>query len=343
MYILSEKKWKKIALVNLLAWPSRLFWELTDKSIKKYISNWKKILFITNRKWFSSSNICKDCGYIPRCKHCSIPIAKYKNQNQFIHMCPICKRIYENTWICQKCWGTNIIESWIWTYKLQEILQEKYNIKSFIIENTDINSKNKILKTQKEIQNKQFIISTNIFSQYSKNFIPDLIIFFNADTWLSIPDFNVWEKHFLFLYEFIKKYPTSNFIIQTYDIEHYVYKYILQLDLDWFWEKELEYRKQFNYPPFSEIVVLKYKNEIEESLYRKMSKLESELKYLIEKENIDIEIYQTPQLVYKKFWKYNYNIIIKWKDIKPFFDQAIKRLRIKEKWFQIDWLPNNLI
>ena len=145
------------------------------------------------------------------------------------------------------------------------------------------------------------------------------------------------------MYEFIKKYPTSNFIIQTFNIEHYVYKYILQLDLNWFWKEELKYRKQFNYPPFSEIVVLKYKSEIEESLYKKISKLESELKYLIEKENINIEIYQTPQLVYKKFWKYNYNIILKWKDIKSFFDKAVKILKIKEKWFQIDWQPMNLI
>ena len=192
MYKLLEKEWKKIALVDLLSEQSRLFWDLTDKSLKKYIKNNKKILFITNRKWFSSSSICKDCGNIPKCEYCSIPIAKYKNKDQFISMCPICKRIYENTWVCQKCWSTNIVESWIWTYKLQEILQNTYNISPLIVENTNINSKNKILKIQNELKKQQFVISTSILSCYSKNFIPDLIIFFNADTWLSIPDFNVW-------------------------------------------------------------------------------------------------------------------------------------------------------
>jgi hypothetical protein len=44
-----------------------------------------------------------------------------------------------------------------------------------------------------------------------------------------------------------------------------------------------------------------YKTEIEDRLYTKISKLESELKYLIEKENVKIDIFPTPQLIYKKF------------------------------------------
>jgi len=343
MYILSEKQWKKIALVNLLEWPGRLFWWLTDKTIKKYINLWKKILFITNRKWFTSSKICRDCGYIPKCNYCSIPIAKYKNNDKFIYMCPICKRIYKDDWLCEKCWWSNIIESGIWTYKLQEIIKEHYWICPFVIENTDINSKNKILKIQNELKDINYVISTSIFSEKNINFQPDIIIFFNADTWLTIPDFNVWEKHFLFLYEFIKKYPTSNFILQTFNIEHYVYKYLLQLDLDGFWQKELEFRKQFLYPPYVDLVVIMYKTEVEENLYRKVSKLESELKYLIEKEKQDIQIFPTPQLIYKKFWKYHYNIVLKWHTIKPFFDKAVKILKIKEKGFQIDYMPVNII
>ena len=80
-----------------------------------------------------------------------------------------------------------------------------------------------------------------------------------------------------------------------------MYKYLLQLDLDGFWEKELEFRKQFLYPPYVDLAVIMYKTEVEERLYNKISKLEKELKYLIEKEKQDIQIFPTPQLVYKKF------------------------------------------
>jgi len=342
MYILSEKKWKKIAIVDLLTEKSKLFWDLTIKSIRKYIKLNKKILFVVNRKGYTSSSICEDCGNIPKCEKCDIPIWKYVVEKHFIFMCPICKKVYEHNNFCKKCSWTNIKEIWIWTYKMQEILKDMFNIDAFVIENTNVNSLNKISKINKELQNKQFVISTSILSCQA-NFVPDLIIFPNADTWLFLPDFNVAEKHFLFLYEFIKKYTTSNFIIQTFNINHYVYESILKLDLNYFWEKELKFRKQFFYPPYSEIAVIMYKTEVEESLYRKISKLESELKYLIEKENIEIEIFPTPQLIYKKFGKYHYNIILKWKKIKSFLDKAVTLLKLKNKWFQIDWLPSNLI
>lgn len=343
MYKLSNIDNKKIALVDLLTEKNKFFWELTEKTIKKYIKLWKKILFITNKKWYSSSTICQDCWYIPKCKNCDIPIAKYTNKGNYISMCPICKTVYENDWVCNKCWWTNIKEVWIWTYKLAWFLTDIFGITPIVIENTNINSKSKIEKTKKVLENERYVISTSILSTENKYFNPDLIIFFNADIWLSIPDFNAWEKHFLFLYEFIKKYSTTNFIIQTFNFDHYVYHNILKLDLEWFWEKELKYRKQFNYPPYTEIAVIMYKSEIEDRLYRKISKLESELKYLIENQNYDIKLFSTPPLVYKKFWKYHYNIILKWKNLKSFLDIAVDKLKIKGKWFQIDWLPNNII
>jgi len=340
MYKLSEKEWKKIAFVDLLTEQSKLFWDLTQKTILKYKKNGKNILFVVNKKWYSSSTICEDCGYVPKCKNCDIPIAKYVVWNHFVSMCPICRKIYENNWVCENCWGTKIKEYWIWTYKMQEILKNMFDIDAFVVENTDVNSLNKIKKL--DLSDKQFVISTSILS-CERDFSPDIVIFPNADTGLALPDFNVAEKHFLFLYEFIKKYRTSNFIIQTFNIEHYVYKYLSQLDLDGFWKKELEFRKQFNYPPYSELAVIMYKTEIEDRLYTKISKLESELKYLIEKENVKIDIFPTPQLIYKKFWKYYYNIVLKWNNLKSFLDKAVILLKLREKWFQIDWLPTNII
>ncbi len=343
MYILSEKNWKKIALVDMLTEQSKLFSLILEKTIKKYKKLWRKILFIVNRKGYTSSSICLDCGYVPKCDFCDVPIAKYKSDAKFIYMCPICRRIYEDIIPCKKCWSYNVKDYGIWTYKFQELLKQTFNIDSFVIENTDINSLVKISKINNILPNQQFVISTSILSSSSSFFNPDLIVFFNADTWLLLPDFNVAEKHFLMMWEFIHNYDCKNYILQTFNTNHYVYKYLLNLDLYWFWKEELKYRKQFSYPPYFQLAILMYKSEIEDKLYRKISKLESELKYLIGLEQVDIEIFPTPQLIYKKFWKYHYNIILKWKDVKSFLDKASKLLKLQQKWFQIDYLPMNII
>ena len=70
MYKLSEKEGKKIAIVDLLTEQSKLFWDLTQKTILKYKKERKKILFVVNKKWYSSSTICEDCGNVPRCENC---------------------------------------------------------------------------------------------------------------------------------------------------------------------------------------------------------------------------------------------------------------------------------
>lgn len=343
MYTLSKIYGKKIALVDMLTETSSIFSDITHRTILKYKKSWKKILFISNRKWYSSSNLCLDCWFIPKCKNCDVPIAQYVHDEQFIYMCPICKSIYENLKTCQKCKSNNIKEIWMWTHKLASILKDKYKIHVNILENTDLNSKSKIINANKLLQESQFLVSSSILSSENAHFSPDIIVFINADTWLSIPDFNSSEKHFLFLYEFIKKYKSKNFIIQSFNVNHYVYLNILNLDLDSFWKKELEIRKNFNYPPFSEIAMILYRSEIEDRVYNRISKLESELRYLAEIEGFKIEIYPTPALVFKKFWKYHYNILLKWKNLKSFLDIANARLSIHKKWFQIDRLPSNVI
>ncbi len=343
MYKLSEINWKKIVIVDLLSEKNKLFGEVTIKTIFKYKRLWKKILFIVNRKWYSSSSLCTDCWYIPKCKFCDVPISKHIQTNwEYIYVCSMCHRIYNWVDKCENCWWTNMKDIWIWTYKFKDILKNDFGLEATVIENTDINTINKIKKIKLIFNESKIIISTWILS-FSWLFEPDIIIFPNADTWLTIPDFNVSEKHFLNLYEFIKNYKTKNFIIQTYNFDNYVYKYLSKLDLNWFWKTELSFRKQLNYPPFSELAVIIYKNQIEEKLYSKISKLESELKYLVEKINKTIEINSTPQLIFKKFGKYHYNIILKWENLKSFLDKANDLLKIQQRWFQIDRMPVNLV
>jgi primosomal protein N' len=78
-----------------------------------------------------------------------------------------------------------------------------------------------------------------------------------------------------------------------------------------FQKQELKYRKDFDYPPFTDLCILLYKHEIEKSLFTKVNKLYQELLFLQEKYKKNIEIYSTPPLIYKMYGKYRYNIILK--------------------------------
>ena len=87
-----------------------------------------------------------------------------------------------------------------------------------------------------------------------------------------------------------------------------------------------------------------YKNEIEERLFNKVDKLYKELLYLKEKYMMnDLEIYSTPPLIYKIFWKYRYNIILKEKELRNFMDIVYTKLKLNQNWFKIDRQAESLV
>lgn len=109
------------------------------------------------------------------------------------------------------------------------------------------------------------------------------------------------------------------------------------MDTPWFYTQDNVFRQENNYPPFSDLCVILYKNEIEERLFNKVDTLYKELLYLKEKYQMpNLEIYSTPPLIYKMFGKYRYNIILKGKDLRNFMDIAYTKLKMPAKGFKID-------
>lgn len=323
-----------------------IFSELAEKWINKYLKQNKKIAIIVNKKWYASWVLCKDCWHIPKCKNCDIPIAYHKdnNENQF-WICHLCKTQYNIFTSCPKCWWFDIKTYWLWTQKISEIIYTTYNTKPIIIESETANSIPKINKIKQDIHNSRIIIWTSLLTTNIKENIFDIMIFQNADIWLNIPDYLSNQNNFSLLYNTFKYNGCNNFIVQSFNTENYSIINACKMDFEWFNKKEQSYRQEFNYPPFSQICVILYKNEIEEKLFNTVNKLYQEILFLKEKYELNeqLEIYSTPPLIYKIYWKYRYNIIIKGKDIRQFMDIVYSKLKISSRWFKIDWNPQNII
>lgn len=336
---------KKVFLVDMKKEKNKIFSEIVTKWLDSFICKQKNICIIVNKKGYSAGQICEDCGYVPKCEKCDVSIAYHKNPWwDFYWICHICKKQYNHYTTCPNCGWFSINNYWFWTEKIQEIIYKKYWKKWIIIESQTANSKKKIQKRKEQIWKENIIIWTSILSTPFQNIKFDLLIFINADIWLNIPDFQSNYKNFLFLYETISNYDTNTIIVQSFKSENNCIRSACKLDLEWFKLVELEYRKSFQYPPFWYLWVILYKNEVEERVFNWINKLYQELLYLKESwEYWEIEIYPTPPLIYKIYWKYRYNIIVKWKQVNKFLETAFVTLKLNQRWFKIDPNPENLI
>jgi primosomal protein N' len=165
-----------------------------------------------------------------------------------------------------------------------------------------------------------------------------------ADQWLTLPDYTVRQNTFVQLFNLVKKFDTRNYIIQTYDVAHPSIRLALKQDRDGFFEEEKIFRSAHYYPPYGELCIIKYNSENESTLHNAIEKLHKELVYLqTTYEYNDLTIYTSSPLVYRKFWKYYYHIIIIGPDVRPFMDIAFSKLTMAKRGYKIDWMAGSLL
>jgi len=341
-YELFDHGEKRIFLVDMTREPDYIFSEIAKSGIAKHIKQGKKIWILVNKKWYSGWIFCKKCWFVPKCDKCSVSVSYHKVNQEKIWLCHICKTQYNFPTKCEHCWSTEILEFGIGTQQIAEILENEFKIKTQIIESEKANSLNKIDEISKS--DAQVYIGTSLLNTPIKWLNFDLVLFLNADLGLNIPDYSAAKNNFYFLYDTFVNHHCKNFIVQSFNTENYSIRNACKMDKDLFEQYDNEFRQAWNYPPFTDVCVIMYKNEIEERLFNKIDKLHKDLLYLKEKYVMDdLEIYSTPPLIYKIFGKYRYNIILKWKDLRNFMDIVYTKLKINQNGFKVDWNAENLI
>lgn len=322
------------------------FWsDVSIRGIEKTIKNKGKILIISNKKAYANWTICNQCWYVIKCKHCDIPIAYHQTSTYRYTMCHICKKEYIVQTECPQCHSTNLNQYGLGTEQIDERFQKNYKQKSYTLTSSEVSSLKKIKTSIKKIQQSTIIISTSIAIQRAKKIDIDLVVISNADQWLHTPDYESHAKTFHQIHDCIKSYKnTPNIIIQSHNVNHPSIRYACQQNIQWFQERDKDFREHHHYPPQGEIAVIMYKNEIEKKVFSTTNKLYQELLYLKNKaNNSDIELYATPPLIYKMYDKYRYHVIIKGKSIRKFLDQVYEKLYIQKRWFKVDRQAKELI
>ena len=93
---------------------------LIDKITENINKNQKVILYI-NKRWAYDLQICQDCNDLKKCPKCDISLSIHKNPDRKI--CHHCWFSQEISLICDKCWGVNLKNIWVWTQQIEDILK----------------------------------------------------------------------------------------------------------------------------------------------------------------------------------------------------------------------------
>ena len=278
--------------------------------IKNILLKNEQVILLLNRKGYSTYIQCKDCGYVEECDNCSIKMSYYKSVNRY--KCNYCGKQIHYTGKCTKCGSTNLIHSGKGIERIEEELKKYFDVPMIKVDSELSRNKNYFSKIYKDFSDKKYsiLIGTQIIAKGLHFPNVTLVGVINSDIILNFPDFRSGEKTFQLLTQVSGRAGRGDkkgkVIIQTYEPENNVIKDSKEENYNLFYEKEINSRKVFSYPPFSKILNIGFSSEDEIRLLELSKRFYDEIK------SQDIELYgPMPSMVYKVQKRFRMNIFVK--------------------------------
>jgi primosomal protein N' (replication factor Y) (superfamily II helicase) len=252
--------------------PKRLPYSSLSRLLQSQISNRleKKegIILLQNRRGFSHVMECFDCGFVEKCDNCEVSLTFHTTKKHL--RCHYCGFVKKPPTICPKCGSIELRMHAFGTQQVQEELQALFPKAVILRMDRDTTSRkgahDKILQ-QFGSGEADILLGTQMVAKGLDFPRVTLVGVISADTQMLLPDFRASESTFQLLTQVSGRAGRSNLagevVIQTLQPDHYSLKHVVTHNFRGFYQEELEYRRELDYPPFSRIVLLEFSGERE--------------------------------------------------------------------------------
>jgi primosomal protein N' (replication factor Y) (superfamily II helicase) len=227
---------------------------LRDRLEKKEQS----ILFI-NRRGYSRSMICPECGWVGMCKHCSIPMTFHRKAGKLV--CHLCAAEEEAHHRCPECRSSKIKWKGTGTQKVEEVIKQVLPHAVVVrIDADTMQKKNLFRKILGDFRRGRIdiLVGTQMIAKGLDFPNVTLVGLIDADISMHVPDFRAHERTFQLLVQVAGRAGRGDLsgevLVQTFTPSAGPIQYARREDFDGFLEEELQTRKEHQYPPYRNLI-----------------------------------------------------------------------------------------
>lgn len=231
---------------------------LMEKLIARFEKKEQSILFL-NRRGFSTSLLCPDCGYVAGCKHCSIPKTYHRTDNRL--RCHLCGEEEPAPLRCPNCKSTNIRMRGKGTQKIEDSVQKILpNARIYRMDADSMAQKNRYREILNDFRvgKIDILVGTQMIAKGLDFPNVTLVGLIDADRSLHIEDFRAAERTFQLIVQVSGRSGRGDrageVVIQTHTPHAAPIQFARKSDFDGFQLEELEQRREFQYPPFRHLI-----------------------------------------------------------------------------------------
>ena len=231
---------------------------LADKLVDRFEKKEQSILFL-NRRGFSTSLLCPDCGYVAECEHCSIPKTYHRTDKTLrCHLCGVEEKAPHN---CPKCKSPGIRYRGQGTQKIEDVVQRILPRARIVRMDADSMSKKNLYRkilNDFRVGKIDLLVGTQMIAKGLDFPNVTLVGLVDADMSLHVEDFRAAERTFQLIVQVSGRSGRGDrageVVIQTSTPHAPPIQFARKSDFDGFQLEELEQRREFNYPPFQHLI-----------------------------------------------------------------------------------------
>ena len=322
--------------------------DMLKNKISEVLSKGEQAIILLNRRGYSSTISCKECGYVYKCPNCDITYTYHKSSNNLkCHYCGY-SMVLPNK--CSICGSDNLKDYGLGTEKLEETLNSLYKAK---IVRMDVDTTSKKGQHQKIIDDfgehkYDILIGTQMIAKGLDFPLVTLVGVVSIDSSLTSPDYRASENTFQLLSQVSGRAGRSEskgeVIIQTFNPDHYAITLAKNHDYIDFYKEEMKIRKMLKYSPYYYMVLVSITSKDYELGFKEANKIGSYIRNNISSDSIVLG--PTMANMFKVNNIYHYQIIIKYrkddslmKVLKFIIDMQVKNNKID---VSIDFNPSRI-
>jgi primosomal protein N' (replication factor Y) (superfamily II helicase) len=283
------------------------------QDIFKLINNKQKWIIFLNKKGFWNGVECKKCKTILYCDKCNKPLTYFRTKKENYLKCSLCNKKYPVIMTCPKCKSHEFQPTTLGIDKLEQNILQLLKQKDIKIFNIQSEEKEEIIQENitNFLNNKNgILIGTSIVLRPQIKNIENIAIL-NIDNLFYIPNYNTEEKILNTILK-LKSIATKNIYIKTTLKNNKIFDIIKNDSYHDFWKNELSLRKKYNFPPFSQITHIEYKDIDQTKSKQEIEKYYLKIKKTIEKNNLENKFIITSispnyheKIKNKYYWSFN--------------------------------------
>lgn len=322
--------------------------DILKNKIGEVLDRGEQAIILLNRRGYSSTISCRECGYVYKCPNCDITYTYHKSSNNLkCHYCGY-SMVLPNK--CSICGSDNLKDYGLGTEKLEETLNSLYKAR---IVRMDVDTTSKKGQHQKIIDDfgehkYDILIGTQMIAKGLDFPLVTLVGVVSIDSSLTSPDYRASENTFQLLSQVSGRAGRSEskgeVIIQTFNPDHYAITLAKNHDYIDFYKEEMKIRKMLKYSPYYYMVLVSITSKDYELGFKEANRIGSYIRNNISSDSIVLG--PTMANMFKVNNIYHYQIIIKYrkddslmKVLKFIIDMQVKNNKID---VSIDFNPSRI-